>query len=151
MWHYIIPTVDKTSLIINKYSNKIMIIITTTTTNEYTVASTFVNPNVLNFDLSLIPILIPLFQLFVAGSQKSGRDHMASELAFLIAQITLSSVKLHLSKGRLTALMLCEMRLSFNYLMYKGRVENKALAKASHVSSLTLKQNLFTEVQFAVG
>jgi hypothetical protein len=47
--------------------------------------------------------------------------------------------------------MLCEMRLSFNYLMYKGRVESKALVKSSHVSSVTLKQNLFTDVQFAVG
>ena len=47
--------------------------------------------------------------------------------------------------------MFREMRLSFNYLMYKGRVDSKALAKASHVSSVTLKQNLFTEVQFAVG
>jgi len=47
--------------------------------------------------------------------------------------------------------MFCEMRLSFNYLMYDGHVERKALAKASHVSSVTLKQNLFTEVQSAVG
>jgi len=47
--------------------------------------------------------------------------------------------------------MLCEMGLSFNYLMYEGRVESKASAKASHVSSVTLKQNLFTEVQFAAG
>jgi len=47
--------------------------------------------------------------------------------------------------------MVCEMKLSFNYLMYEGRVESKALVKASHVSSVTLKQNLFTDVQFAVG
>jgi hypothetical protein len=87
----------------------------------------------------------------VAGSDKYGRDHMAGELAHLIAHITLSSVKLYLSKGRLTALMLCEIRLSFNCLMYEGYVESKALVKASHVSSVTLKQNLFTEVQFAVG
>jgi hypothetical protein len=86
--------------------------------NEYTVASMFVNPSVLNFDLSLWPTLIPLLQLFVAGSDKSGRDHMFGELAYPIAQITISSVKLHLSKGRLTALMLSEIRLSFNYWMY---------------------------------
>ena len=91
------------------------------------------------------------FQLFVAGSDKSGRDHMAGELAYSIAQITLSSVKLHVSKGRLTALMVCEMRLSFNYLMYEGHVESKALLKASHVISVTLQQNLFNDVQFAVG
>lgn len=76
---------------------------------------------------------------------------MAGEMAYPIAKITLSSVKLHLSKGRLTALMFCEMRLSFNCLMYEGCVESKALVKASHVSSVTLKLNLFTEVQFAVG
>jgi hypothetical protein len=76
---------------------------------------------------------------------------MAGDLAYPIAQITRSSDKFHLSKVRLTALMLCEMRLSFNYLMYEGHVESKALAKSSHVSSVTLKHNLFTEVQFAVG
>ena len=75
----------------------------------------------------------------MAGSDKYGRDHTAGELAYLIAHITLSSVKLHLSKGRLTALMLCEIRLSFNCLMYEGHVERKALVKASHVSSVTLK------------
>jgi len=63
-----------------------------TTTNEYIVASMFVNPNVLSFNLSLWAILIPLLQLFVAGSDKSGRDHIAGELASPIAQITLSSV-----------------------------------------------------------
>ena len=60
------------------------------TTYECTVASMFVNSNVLNCDLSLWPILIPLFQLFVAGSDKSGRDHIAGELAYPTAQITLS-------------------------------------------------------------
>jgi hypothetical protein len=53
MWHYIIPTVAKTSLIINKYSNKMMIMIMIITTDECTAASMFVNYNVLNFDLSL--------------------------------------------------------------------------------------------------
>lgn len=67
------------------------------TTNEYTVVSMFVNPNILNFDLSLCPILIPPFQPFVAGCDKSGTDHMAGELASPTAQITLSSIKLHLS------------------------------------------------------
>jgi hypothetical protein len=60
------------------------------TTDECTAASMFVNYNVLNFDLSLWPILIQLFQLFVAGSDKSGRDHMVGELAYPTAQITLS-------------------------------------------------------------
>jgi hypothetical protein len=77
-----------------------------TTTNKYTVALMVVNPNVLNFDLSLRPILISLFQPFVAVSDKSGRDHMAVELASPIAQTTLSSVKFHLSKGRMTASVL---------------------------------------------
>lgn len=35
--------------------------------------------------------------------------------------------------------------------MYKGCLESKASAKAPHVSSVTKKQNLFLEVQFAVG
>ena len=65
-----------------------------------------------------------LFQPFMSGSNKSGRDHVVGESASpppnstVIVQITLSAVKFHPSLVRMTVLKLYGVPPSFNHLPY---------------------------------
>jgi hypothetical protein len=60
----------------------------------------FMNFLVHYFDLLCSPILIPLFQSFMTGSEGSGLDHVTGESAsstLAVVQITVGSIKLCLS------------------------------------------------------